>query len=225
MTPTGDTRSRLHHIQRMGRSYPQWEVRVTRRHRTIRKCFTDGRHGGKARALAQAIAYRDQLLAAMPAASHAKIRYKRNTSGTVGVHLVIDHTKSGVRRRWSAVWFEDGRPHKRTFSVEKLGYHAAKALAVATRKAKTSTLAKWRRRMPATNNAWSNTGVVGVRRRVAHRDKQTLVLHYVAYWHSKGRQHARSFSARKYGEEKAFALAKGARRRGVAKTGTLTRAR
>ncbi len=187
--------SRYHHIER-AKAGRYWELRVRRSSKFIIKCFHDRRYGGKAAALAQAIAYRDRLLATIPNwAFHS--RSSRSTSGTIGVFLMDRHAPT---QRWTAEWKENGRRYRRTFSAKLYGARRAKALAVALRKEKIAAARP--DPPPLRRKPLSNTGVIGVRRRLMHGDP-----YYIAFWTKNGKLHMRAFSVKVHGETRARALA------------------
>lgn len=120
-----------------------WLVTIQRRGTIFRRQFSDGVHGGKARALAAAKAYRDEVVARHPPltrSEHAEIRKKSNKSGIVGVcRYCASETgrKSGGEKRWFwvASWvLPDGRAKRVKFSVKKYGEEGAFKLAVKARR-------------------------------------------------------------------------------------------
>lgn len=120
-----------------------WLVTIQRRGVIFRKQFSDGILGGKAKALAAAKAYRDEIVARYPPLSrreHAEIVKKNNKSGVVGVcrYAVCgsDPNRSTQRRCfWVASWtLPDGRAKRVKFSVRKYGEDGAFQLAVAARR-------------------------------------------------------------------------------------------
>ena len=114
-----------------------WVVAISRRDRPrTARYFYDGAHGGTARALALALAYRDRQLRRLPPATRAKSICAPNTTGVVGVALTSYTTRSGnVLRRYCATWFDaDGQRQQVTFSIRRYGRAAAFKLAVAARR-------------------------------------------------------------------------------------------
>ncbi len=187
-----------HHIERADQSR-YWIVVVKRSPGRLRRYFHDGRYGSKAAALAEAIAYRDQLLATIPRWRIHR-RSSRNKSGTIGVFLVEQRHGSRVDQRWTVTWKEDGHHRQRAFSVKHYGSRRAKALAVALRQEK---LAAAQFEPPSLERIpLSNTGVLGVCRRII-----AGVPVYVAVWREHGKQRMRGFSTSRYGETRARTLA------------------
>jgi hypothetical protein len=79
---------------------------------------------------------------------------------------------------------------------------------------------RWESEMPPAVgicvNTQNNTGVPGVTRVMGHTRKGRLAPRYLAFWvDGWGRRRTRAYAVLKYGEAKAFQLAKEARRRGV----------
>jgi len=121
-----------------------WLVTIQRRGVIYRKQFSDGVLGGKARALAAAKAFRDEIVARHPPLSkreHAEIVKKNNKSGVVGVcrYCASDSgQKPAAEKRWFwvASWvLPDGRAKRAKFSVRKYGEEGAFKLAVKARRA------------------------------------------------------------------------------------------
>ena len=111
-------------------------VAINRRDRPrTARYFYDRTHGGTARALAQALAYRDRQLRRLPPATWVKSTCVVNTTGVVGVALSSYTSRTGhVFHAYSATWFDAaGRRHKVTFSIRRYGREAAFKLAVAAR--------------------------------------------------------------------------------------------
>jgi hypothetical protein len=121
-----------------------WLVTIQRRGTIYRRQFSDGVFGGKAKALAEAKAYRDSVVASNPPFSrreHAEIRKKNNKSGVVGVcrYCASETRDKATRERrwfWVASWvLPDGRAKRIKFSVNKYGEEAAFRMAVKARRA------------------------------------------------------------------------------------------
>lgn len=120
-----------------------WLVTVQRRGVIFRRQFSDGVLGGKARSLAAAKAYRDEIVAKHPPLSrreHAEIVKKSNKSGVVGVCRYCA-SESGRRPNaeerwfWVASWvLPDGRAKRVKFSVRKYGEEGAFKLAAKARR-------------------------------------------------------------------------------------------
>jgi AP2 domain len=130
-----------HHILRVDNDATRtrcWKVKIRRHNRTIYKYFTDGRYGGKRKALLAAKAYRDNLLNAISGPEYAiwkrNIKRPDNTSGLAGVGRYIkrERTRDGTWECpvWEAFWHDaDGKRHGRRFSVLRFGEDQAKRLA------------------------------------------------------------------------------------------------
>lgn len=119
-----------------------WEVRFNRRGKKIERFFADNKNGGRAKALAQAKDFRDEIEAKLPRLSvHELSRTpsKRNQSGIVGVRR---HEQTDVRGDWGytysfwvAQWTdENGKRKTKSFSVNHYGEDEALRLAVKARK-------------------------------------------------------------------------------------------
>lgn len=120
-----------------------WLVTIQRRGVIFRKQFSDGVLGGKARSLAAAKAYRDEIVEKHPPLSrreHAEIVKKNNKSGVVGVcRYCASETsqKPSAEKRWFwvASWvLPDGRAKRVKFSVKKYGEEGAFKMAVKARR-------------------------------------------------------------------------------------------
>ena len=97
--------------------------------------FSDGIFGGKQKALAAAIEFRESLIIAPSPAEHnlwhRTIVRRNNTSGIPGVGL---YKRPHGTEKWVAYWIdENGIRKSRTFSVEIHGKRKAKQLAIAER--------------------------------------------------------------------------------------------
>lgn len=138
--------NRLHHIRRIdnpSKHYHAWVVQVQRRKKPTVRSFSDRRHGGKRKALAAALRYRNTLLVQANEARHQLWRYYRwradNTSGIIGVgrYLWRSRFNNSVYETpaWQAYWNDrHGKRHSRWFSVSRYGEARAKALALRARK-------------------------------------------------------------------------------------------
>lgn len=109
-------------------------VALGRAQSRCQKYFSDGVRGGRRGALAQALEYRDALLAELP----PPIRIHRRTTnptGISGVSFVNDRTRAGrIVPRFVAYWHRaDGRREKRSFSTLEYGFAGAEAKAVRAR--------------------------------------------------------------------------------------------
>lgn len=105
-----------------------YEVRLMRGGETFHKFFGDVPYGGKRKALAAAREYRDKLVATLQPYSRkevAQLKFKRNTSGIVGIRLlktwtVADRTNWSILY-WVAQWSpKPGVRKTRRFSVSKI---------------------------------------------------------------------------------------------------------
>lgn len=112
-----------------------WSVIFSRAGRVYYKNFYDVRRGGPEKALADAIAWRDEQLLAVKAMSmreFCQIKRTSNSSGTPGVQFV--RTRIQPLGYWQArLKRPDGRTVAKTFAVKKYGEAQAFALAKAAR--------------------------------------------------------------------------------------------
>lgn len=112
-----------------------WVVNFRRRGTMHSKRFYDITCGSSKKALAKAIAWRDQQLQRtkiMTAAEFHQLRRSNNRSGAPGVHF--HKTPRQPRGFWQAtIRFQDGKRIAKSFSVRKLGRREAFARAVAAR--------------------------------------------------------------------------------------------
>jgi len=120
-----------------------WRVTIQRRNEIVVRPFSDGVHGGKAKALKAAQAFRDEMLGEMHSPDFVVWRRNRkrvnNTSGVVGVgRYVSRHVHEGrviERPSWQAFWTdESGRRVSRKFSVAVHGEKQARLLAIECRR-------------------------------------------------------------------------------------------
>lgn len=118
-----------------------WVVTIARRRRKFVKCFTDGVYGGKRKALAAAIAYRDQIISRNPPMTlkeFCSVMKRNNRSGVSGVcrYASGDPRRDGkLRWYWIARWSpEPGKTKQIKFSVNKYGEKDAFQRAVHARK-------------------------------------------------------------------------------------------
>ena len=118
-----------------------WVVTVQRRGEIVVRPFADGIYGGKKKALAAAVAYRDLLLDQHSQFEHevwvrTRLR-KNNKSGVPGVgrYEFLASPKTGRRGAfWLASWVDEhGLSRKRKFAVSRYGELHAKRLAIAER--------------------------------------------------------------------------------------------
>ena len=119
--------------------------RVQARHQ---KYFSDGVRGGRRAALAQALEYRDALLAELPPPVRIH-RRTRNPTGIPGVSLVNDRKRSGhIVPRFVAHWYNaEGRREKRSFSTLEHGFAGAESKAIQLRKEGVEKLIRDRKAM------------------------------------------------------------------------------
>jgi hypothetical protein len=120
-----------------------WRVKLTRRGIDYIKNFPDKRWGGKPKALVQAKAFRDELLAQHPPLSrveYCSILRINNQSGISGVYRYAKSftLKSGeikVSWYWEATWPIGGSKQSHlAFPVNEYGEAKARRLAVRARK-------------------------------------------------------------------------------------------
>lgn len=134
---------RLHHIHRIDHAPKRdhaWIAQVQVREKVTIRRFSDGRYGGKQRALKAALRFRDTLLRGAHDPDYWYWRRNRkrrnNTSGIVGVGRYVSRDRGAMERAsWQAFWDgPDGRRHIRKFSVEHHGERRARELAIRARK-------------------------------------------------------------------------------------------
>lgn len=118
-----------------------WVVTISRRRRKFVKHFTDGVYGGKRKALAAAIAYRDQVISRNPPMTlkeFCSVMKRNNRSGISGVcrYASGDPRQDGkLRWYWVARWSpEPGKNKQIKFSVNRYGEKGAFQRAVLARK-------------------------------------------------------------------------------------------
>ena len=118
-----------------------WVVTLQRKGEIVVRSFSDGTYGGKNKALAAAVDYRDLLLSHYFGFEHQvwvrpRLR-NNNTSGIPGVarYETLANPNTGRREAfWLASWVnEHGLSRKRKFSVSCYGERHAKRLAIAER--------------------------------------------------------------------------------------------
>ena len=119
-----------------------WWVRMKRGSETFSRMFSDGKYGGKDKALAAAMRYRDELEKKYGVADYTGFRTDktaRNKSGVIGVHKDTKRkTKANGRiysyEFWIASWVDEkGKHHVRSFSISKYGEAEALRLALKER--------------------------------------------------------------------------------------------
>lgn len=121
-----------------------WAVRVRRRHLPVTEFFSDSRHGGKEQALAEAMRFRDCLVAEhpkMPGYERAQMLMKSNKSGIPGVRRAVKKIVRRGKEYHYEAWTAEGTPEPgvrkvRAFYISKLGEEGAFEAAIAQR-------AKW----------------------------------------------------------------------------------
>ncbi len=118
-----------------------WVVNLSRRREMFVKHFTDGVYGGKRKALAAAIAYRDHIIARYPPLTlkeFCSVIKHNNRSGISGVcHYASSEPRQDgeLRWYWVASWSPEPRKTKQIkFSVDKYGEEGAFQRAVRARK-------------------------------------------------------------------------------------------
>lgn len=138
--PPRRPRSEMKYIYRqeqVGRRYVGWRVEYTRGLATPIRCFFSDKHyGGKRMALAEAKAFRDQVVAihapdvpkSQPISSRV-LRFGDKPAELIGVRLALVPSKSKEGGPPSYHWYAsarvDGRLVNRGWSVKKWGYEAA----------------------------------------------------------------------------------------------------
>jgi hypothetical protein len=116
-----------------------WQVRLQRRGIKYAKFFSDSSYDSPRKALANARAFRDQLVSELEeqARNQARIctRSARNNSGVVGVSKISINAANGATYQfWQATW--SPQPGKRCcvkFSIKRYGETEAFELAVQAR--------------------------------------------------------------------------------------------
>jgi len=120
-----------------------WLVVVQRRGKIYSKMFSDGRHGGKRKALQAAVAYRDKLIQRHPPLSKkafVSILKKNNRSGVPGVCRIESITplrdgSESCRVYWVASWAISYKRNRQIkYSVDRYGEEGAFKRACATRR-------------------------------------------------------------------------------------------
>lgn len=115
--------------------FEYWCVDIRRNGKRYHKSFYDIRRGGTEKALADAIAWRDEQLArvkALGVRDFCQVVRTTNRSGVPGVFFI--RSTGQPQGAWHAVlWLPSRRQLKRSFAVKKYGEHEAFRLAVAAR--------------------------------------------------------------------------------------------
>jgi hypothetical protein len=114
-------------------------VRMVRKGKRWQKYFGDRKYGGKAKSLAAAKTYRDDLLKKNKSYSRkqlAQMTDHRNKSGIAGVRRAAETEPGGnhVYHSWVAQWSpKPGVRKTKRFSIEKYGEEQAYKMAVKAR--------------------------------------------------------------------------------------------
>lgn len=103
-------------------------VTVVRRGVVVTKQFSETRNGGHDGALAQAIAFRDQVLAELPPYSQREYRAILRRSNSSGMTGVLRYSKAGYLVWEANAQFPNGKSKSRCFSINKYGEEQARAL-------------------------------------------------------------------------------------------------
>jgi len=115
--------------------YHAWVVRIQRPGRLVVRYVADRKHGGRIKALAAAIAFRDSTLEKLPPLVFVMRRYIHNKTGIIGVIVQVNRIRQGVYRSYVASWPDpSGRRRTRTFGFTKYGKDRAFELAVKARR-------------------------------------------------------------------------------------------
>lgn len=125
-----------------------WWVSIRRRGHKIVRLFKDSVYGSDDAAYAQARAFRDAIIEAIPPATNqeqAVLLRKNNKSGISGVRRV-DTREGDV---WQATLMTNEGQKRENFSVSKFGEQAAKLMAIAQRR-------KWLKALPVTHLAYAH---------------------------------------------------------------------
>lgn len=120
----------------------QWRVTIQRRHQKVIRPFSDGRYGGRAKALEAAIRFRDRVVKELTPFTRQEVcsRLRRNNrTGVSGVTRIeqyeMNRGRKLLRVYWMAQWpVGNGRARMRKFSVRRYGEDEARFLALMTRK-------------------------------------------------------------------------------------------
>ncbi|WP_234791262.1 hypothetical protein [Agrobacterium rubi] len=138
----------LHREEANERRGASWWVNIRRRGHKIVRLFKDSIYGSDDAAYAQARAYRDAIIAAIPPATNheqAVLLRKNNQSGISEVRRV--ETREGDV--WQATLMTNEGQKRENFSVSKFGEQAAKLMAIAQRR-------KWLAALPVTHLAYAH---------------------------------------------------------------------
>ncbi len=138
----------LHREEANERRGASWWVSIRRRGHKIVRLFKDSIYGSDDAAYAQARAYRDAIIAAIPPATNheqAVLLRKNNESGISGVRRV--ETREGDA--WQATLMTNDGQKRENFTVSKFGELEAKSMAIAQRR-------KWLATLPVTYLAYAH---------------------------------------------------------------------
>lgn len=209
-----------HHIRRTDTLLKHdhaWIVEVRRKNQVTIRRFSDGRHGGKPKALKVAMRFRDTLLAKLGKRQYrpkgpAKPKPQR-------LHHIRRLDIPKVMHAWVVqIKRHDQTPVRRRFSDSRYGgKRAALAAAIHFRETMlTETQQRhyllWRRHRLRNDNT---SGTIGVGRYVSHKRIKGRLYKYTAwqaFWCDQdGKRRSRQFSVDRYGEDRAKSLAQRAR--------------
>ena len=137
-TKSPNNRGAMTGITRMEYEYTRgWAVRYRIKKTTHSKLFSDGKLGGKRKALLAAKEYYQEMLARYPKPTRlerAMTPSKRNKSGTPGVSRSVTQRGTFIEETWLAeCLLPDGRRKFKRFSIKKYGERKAKKLAIQAR--------------------------------------------------------------------------------------------
>ena len=105
-----------------------WHVTIQRRHRVVTKHFSDGRYGGRQKALEAATAFRDTIVATHASFTRqtvCSIKKTNNRSGISGVTRIeyyeVKRGRTHLRLYWVAQWpTQAGRATTRSYAQKPL---------------------------------------------------------------------------------------------------------
>lgn len=136
-----------------------WWVSLRRRGHKIVRLFKDSIYGSNDAAYAEARAYRDAIIAAIPPATNheqAVLLRKNNQSGISGVRRV--ETRDGAV--WQATLMTNEGQKRENFSIAKFGEVSAKSMAIAKRRL-------WLQNLPVQHLAYAHHAAEIARREFA----------------------------------------------------------
>jgi len=116
-----------------------WHVTISRQRKRFSKYFSDGIYGGKRKALAAAMRYREEVLANNPPFAlrqFCEIVKRNNRCGISGISRIANTRKNGVLCwYWNARWSpEPYKSQSKKFSIARHGEEKAFKMAVRYRK-------------------------------------------------------------------------------------------